>query len=162
MDEILYCVSVVLDGVLKDLNSSARLTMSLFLGSSGSNVQGVSRALDGHPVSSKSLSRIWDEAEGVAMRNKREKYHAVVEVSLIWPSGKSKIFSYLALTNIRERNRWKTEFVTTPVCWSQEYKPNVDSFWPFSWRAWQLSKIKEHSYHFFCLVAHTTFSFKVC
>ena len=42
--------------------------------SSGSNVRGESRALEGHCVSLKSPSRVRDGDEGVAGRNGREKY----------------------------------------------------------------------------------------
>ena len=39
---------------------NTNLTVSLFLCSSGSNTQGDERALEGHRVSSKSPSRVWD------------------------------------------------------------------------------------------------------
>ena len=72
--------------------SATNLTVSLFLCSSESNVRGKSRALEGHRVSWKSSSRVWDGDKGVAGRNRREKY-LPYEGSLIYPPGKSTIFS---------------------------------------------------------------------
>ena len=71
--------------------SATNLTVSLFLCSSESNVRGKSRALEGHRVSWKSSSRVWDGDKGVAGRNRREKYFPY-EGSLIYPPGKLMIF----------------------------------------------------------------------
>ena len=53
-------------------HSTAHLTVSLYLCSSGSNAWGESRAREGCRVSSKSPSRVRDGDEGVAGRNGRE------------------------------------------------------------------------------------------
>ena len=52
--------------------STAHLTVSLYLCSSGSNAPGESRAWEGCLVSSKSPSRVRDGDEGVAGRKRRE------------------------------------------------------------------------------------------
>ena len=69
---IIVCVSCCLRCPRTSAPSSAHLTVSLHLCSSGSNARGESRAREGRRVSSKSPSRVRDGDEGVARRNQRE------------------------------------------------------------------------------------------
>ena len=78
---------------------NAYLAVSLILCSSGINAQGEPRALEGHCVSSKHLSRVRDGEEEIAGRNKREKYFPK-EGSLICLEDKSIIFYLTGLLNI--------------------------------------------------------------
>ena len=65
---------------------AVHLTVSLYLCSSSSNAQGQSRALEGHLVSSKSLSRVRDVDEVVA-GGTEEKSPGVI----FFPLGKEMI-----------------------------------------------------------------------
>ena len=84
------------------------LAVSFYLCSLGSKGRDELRGIEGRSVSSKSSSRVWDWDEGVAGRNRKEKYFSN-GWSLIWPPGKSMIFF------TRDKYITKIELVARPV-----------------------------------------------